>query len=616
MVSPGRTADRNLLFHWYRYSLMRQCELVLTDTPGVEVLARCGIHHARAANLFGLDRAFLDAPPPEGPRDIDILFCGNLHPAVQRQRLPWLARLAALAGRYRVAIRTGVFGADYRALLACARIVFNLSIRGEANLRAFEAAAGGALLFQEATNREVPDYFRKGQDVPLAGAWDGLAIRPTSGWCPLAGAAGLCPDPTSPQREQGDTSPLAGTSGLPEAVYYRDDNLETLLAYYLDHEDERRVIVEAARRRVRDCTFEALWQAAVTTIEESWPEVQERYRQRPEGMGQPCLPARTWQALSSSRGRDLLLGRDLQAALAAAPHAAALHNALGLAVTVEAQGAGPATALLAGQAAVHFRRARESDAGHVLAGLNLVEALVGCGQDAEAKAIARNLLARLEQSPDLPPDVLEAGHFPPGFDPFRVEWEAAAWSNVDDPQAESQAKHRLLRWRLHALLADLTGDLAHYRQATELRPDLPVSQAMLGCALGRAGRVAEAVTPLRLAVERNPFDGAAARALFQALLDTGDRDGQLRLIEQRRLLAQAAPQVVPAEPWFAAPPRNTTTSPLRALGLEDFRRRFGSPDTNRALSGFTRPSIPTWSSPCCCTPARAASSKWARPPGT
>src|SRR5712692_2200441 len=55
----GLAADWNLLFHGYRQ--LRSCELVLTDTAGVEVFRREGIGHVRAANLFGLERAFLES---------------------------------------------------------------------------------------------------------------------------------------------------------------------------------------------------------------------------------------------------------------------------------------------------------------------------------------------------------------------------------------------------------------------------------------------------------------------------------------------------------------------------------------------------------------------------
>src|SRR5207249_9550705 len=96
-------------------------------------------------------------------RDIDILFVGNLHPAVQRERLRWLGRLASLSDRYSVQIHTGVFGKEYRQLLWRARIAFNRSIRGEANRRVFEAAAAGALLFQEHGNLETPQFFQDRQ---------------------------------------------------------------------------------------------------------------------------------------------------------------------------------------------------------------------------------------------------------------------------------------------------------------------------------------------------------------------------------------------------------------------------------------------------------------------
>jgi hypothetical protein len=55
-------ADWNLLWHHFRRCLHR-ADLVLTDEAGVEVMAREGIGHARAANLYGCERAFLGAQP-------------------------------------------------------------------------------------------------------------------------------------------------------------------------------------------------------------------------------------------------------------------------------------------------------------------------------------------------------------------------------------------------------------------------------------------------------------------------------------------------------------------------------------------------------------------------
>ena len=68
---------------------------------------------------------------------------------------------------------------------------------------------------------------------------------------------------------------------------------------------------------------------------------------------------------------------------------------------------------------------------------------------------------------------LAAGHFPVGFDLFRVEWERAAWNNAGDPAGEERAKRQLICWRLQALLAELTGDSDHAYEAVAARPDLP-----------------------------------------------------------------------------------------------------------------------------------------------
>src|SRR5262249_30200776 len=113
----------------------------------------------------------------------------------------------------------------------------------------------------------------------------------------------------------------------------------------------------------------------------------------------------------------------------------------------------------------------------------------------------------------------------------------------------------LLRWRLHALLGELTGDLHHLHEAVAARPDLPPTRAALGRALAKMGRAASAAGHLRAAVDADPFDNQVARELFSALGAVGAVTAQRRLAHDRRLLAQAAPALVPLEGWFVeAPP--------------------------------------------------------------
>jgi tetratricopeptide (TPR) repeat protein len=490
----GLATDWDLLWHACRRQA-RGCDLLLTDAPGVEALAREGVTQARAANLAGCPRGFVEEPWPDGPRDLDVLFAGNLSPAVQRERLPWLARVARLARDRRVALHMGVFGDAYRQLLGRARIVFNRSRHGECNRRVAEAVAAGALLFQEADNREVPALLRDRQ----------------------------------------------------ECVFYTAENLESLLEHYLEHEDERRALTLAARARVARFAFEALWDGLLDQIEQEWPRLAAAAGHRPPSGGDDLL-TRCWQALSGPSDGDPDLVAALQAVVQDDPRSAALHNALGLAVA--RAGLGQGREVVEG-AARHFRRAVECDPHHLPATLNLAEALAAAGQTPQAVAQAQRALAVLDAGTELSVAQLDAGHFPPVFDLFRVEWERAAWQHAGQPAAEARAKGRLLRWRLHSLLAQWTGDLAHAYEAVLARPELPFTRAALGTTLARAGRPRQAVVHLRQALAGNPFQREAAHALFDALGAAGDADGQRLLAEDRRLLARAAPQAVPPEPWFA-----------------------------------------------------------------
>src|SRR5262249_18521324 len=118
-------------------------------------------------------------------------------------------RLARMGRRWRVSIQSGVFGDAYYRLLCRARIVVNHISLPRGSRRIFEATNAGALLFDDIANTETAGYFRDRQ----------------------------------------------------ECVFYDPDNLEPLLQHYLEHEEERRRLAEAAQRRARIFTFENMWGA-------------------------------------------------------------------------------------------------------------------------------------------------------------------------------------------------------------------------------------------------------------------------------------------------------------------------------------------------------------------
>jgi len=522
----GLAGDANLLWHCYRRQLPG-CDLVLADTETSERLEREARAEGRevrirAFNLYGAPASLADSVgrlfqavqdglenPSYDSKDIDILFVGNFNPCVQRERLPLLARVARLADRYRVTIVRDLYGEEYHKLLARARIVFNRGIRGEWNSRVGEALAAGALLFQEAGNREVACHLTERR----------------------------------------------------ECVFYTEENLEQLLAHYLEHEDERLAIAMAGRRRLPELTFEALWESELEQINQDLPALREQARDRANLNRAAGFELRCWQALNTDQPLDTRLVSDLNRTLKEEPNNAELLNALGLVLAWRQHGKPPD--LVAAAAA--FRRAWESNPGHLLAGLNLAEVLGEQGENAAATEQAGSVLAALEAQGDLDPTVLNAGHYPSFFDDFRVSWECAAWEHAGAAENEIAAKRNLICWRLHLLLGKLTEDLAHLRQAAKARPELAISHAALGMALAGRKQWTEAAVHLRRALDLNPFDGQTAQALFEAL-----GEAQTGLACDYRLLHKAAAGMIPAEPWLQAgsEPQRTQRSQRTRIAWE------------------------------------------------
>ncbi len=148
------------------YAIRGVFDLYFADKPGMQTLQRLGLNPVEHGLLWGYHPELHRTLPHSSysTRDIDVLLIGNLNHAVQKKRAYWLARVASLSNRWRILITGGVYGEEYVSLMNRARVVFNHSIRGEANMRAYEGTACGAVVLNEEGNEELRGIFAPGED--------------------------------------------------------------------------------------------------------------------------------------------------------------------------------------------------------------------------------------------------------------------------------------------------------------------------------------------------------------------------------------------------------------------------------------------------------------------
>ncbi|MBF0433059.1 MAG: glycosyltransferase [Fibrobacteria bacterium] len=143
----------------YLESLCGLFDYCFTDICGFELLHKLGVQNIFHQPLFGHnpDRfRFLGSE-----RDIDLSFCGSFNSSLHGKRNQLLYKLARLHNQYRIEVGQ-FFGSEYVEILNRSKLVFNFSIRSEANMRSFEAMSCGAIPLVEKGNREMPILFREG----------------------------------------------------------------------------------------------------------------------------------------------------------------------------------------------------------------------------------------------------------------------------------------------------------------------------------------------------------------------------------------------------------------------------------------------------------------------
>ncbi len=158
----GYAQDWPLHWHYYR-QLAPKLDRLWVDETGARLLAIADTPGVRPVVPFGLPHG-VPVVDPKSQRDIDLLWVGNFNQAIHRERLRWVARVARLGERIRVAIAPTLDPARYRPLLARARAAFLPSFQGAWEQLLPEAMAAGAVVVRDSDGSEVPDGLVAGKD--------------------------------------------------------------------------------------------------------------------------------------------------------------------------------------------------------------------------------------------------------------------------------------------------------------------------------------------------------------------------------------------------------------------------------------------------------------------
>jgi len=476
-------------------------DLLIADSNGAEKLRSMGFANAVSAPLWSFDPD-LHRRLPGVERDIDILLIGNFNHDIQHERVRWLARVARLSSRCSVCLTGGVHGQAYTELMNRAKIVFNRSIRGEINMRAYEAPACGALLFYERENQEIRSLYR--------------------------------------DRE--------------ECVLYGDDDLEALLDFYLANDAERQAVADAGYRRVQRET-PARHVAQIFEVIERELTAHSRDRTPPLAAMSPrdreVRRVRQWLLSSEVTclgAADGLL-RDTDKDGADPALTARLQGYLFAQAGKYLPGIDQDSAWTAARDL--WRESIRIDPVCIAGRLNLAALMLQTGRPAEAEAQLREVYSAL-LAPDASVGAPGELFWPCRFSPFGVEYDRIEAAFVQGSPRWTEAMRNLLRWRTCELLTDIAYASARYPEAERFAceacgaiPRMPATHLRYAGALHALGKTEAAVREYRTALDGNPFMEEARNALAQLLTETGQPADALALLDDWSSIIAGCPEYRP-----------------------------------------------------------------------
>jgi len=494
------------------FSSLRGClgafNHIFTDSLGVERLRAAGYGSVEYMPLFGFNPAVHRVM--EGlTKEYDVTFIGNFNHQVQRERAWWLQRLAALSGRFRVRLLTALEGEDYARVVNQSRITFNRSIRGEMNMRAYEAPACRSLMLLEEENREVREFFED----------------------------------------------------RVHCVLYNERNLAELLEHYLSHDDEREAIVARAYEKVRRYRDEDQLLRALERIREIGPAQLARLPRRDGGVPEvEVRKKRAYHAFLSRLNPLWLKGvqADLEAVERERPSDPENYNNYGVLFMIASDGLDEARAVrLLDNAAKAFTAALQACGTYVVCLVNFAELCALRGDPQGARTALEAAACLLEREGDA--EELEGFLYPYGYDAFRVEREMLMARTAGDPGEYRRRFKALLLWKVSMALGEhyldageLDRAMRSFRRAALAHPADGRSHHLAAMVHLRQGKTSLAARELNRALKTTPLAFEVRLDLAHLHLDSGNPAAARALLAESLAMLRAIPFYEKLVPVFEA----------------------------------------------------------------
>jgi tetratricopeptide (TPR) repeat protein len=548
-------------------------DVLFADRNGGAVLRQYGFPNVHYSPLWAFDPE-THRRMPGVHRDLDIVMVGSFNHAVQWERSRWLARVARLSTRHNVVVTGGVYGEEYVRLMNRAKIVFNRSIRGELNMRTFEATACGALLFYERENPEIRDLFADREECVLYG--DDLEVLL---------AYYLAPE-NAAERERIAEAGWQRVQAHSNAFHFADflNQVEPLVEAKREGKLSPRVFcsLTPAEQQMR---HGMQWFLSVNR--ETYPALDAELATLLTGVETPVWAAKPAFAGSqipdTESAKTSLLGPDDVSEADVQQFRAVLvgETAYRLPPSAERE-------TIFAEAIAHIRTALEAEPDFALARRNLAWLLLGTGKAENREAAEAELRAssRLLETRDLTAGQLRGPCFPRDFDAFNVRMEQVWNEFTPGTEAWREAFRDVLLGQIYGTLATLSFARAEFAEAVRcaeravaLWPGHGEFRAQLARGLRAQGRGAEAVVAYRQAINAAPFLLEAWQECIQLLLDLSRFEEAVALLDDIGTIIKGSPFYGPARPEFDR---------LRNLARETARQTAAAPKVTRLLA------FPNW----------------------